>query len=200
MRDLQGNERVGDWMQTLTGRMFFPLDPRQDEIDVRDIARGLAMRCRYSGQITEFYSVAEHSVIVSYAVANEDPSAAREALLHDATEAYLGDMIRPLKSSMPTFCAAEDQLEAVIFARFGVEPTPETRAVVKRADNRILIDERQVRTQAPAKWHGLDGLEALGVQIHALHWQEAEHLWMQRFVELFPEEFKAPTLGKKPQP
>src|SRR5438128_12538670 len=83
----------GDWMQTYTGRAFYPLDPRLDDICIEDIAHALSMLCRYGGQCQEFYSVAEHSVLMSYAV---NPQHALWALLHDATESYMGDLIRPL--------------------------------------------------------------------------------------------------------
>jgi hypothetical protein len=89
-------DRRGDWMQTFTGRAFYPLDPRPEDIDPVDIAHALSLICRYGGHSSRFYSVAEHCVLMSHAVA---PEHALWALLHDATEAYLGDMIRPLKRS-----------------------------------------------------------------------------------------------------
>jgi hypothetical protein len=108
---------VGDWMQTYTGRAFWPLAPQADDIDPADIAHALSMLCRYGGHVERFYSVAEHCVLMSYAV---PPGYALWALLHDATEAYMGDMVRPLKRSMPEYQAAEARLSAVICDRFGL--------------------------------------------------------------------------------
>jgi hypothetical protein len=96
----------GGWMQTFTGRQFFPMDPRPEEVDPTDIAHALSLLCRYNGHVDRFYSVAEHCVHLSYVV---PPEHALWALLHDATEAYVGDMISPLKIHMPGYRAAEDR-------------------------------------------------------------------------------------------
>ena len=185
MKDVNGDERYGDWMQ-VGSRQFWPLDPRPEEIRVEDVARGLAMKCRYGGHVTKFYSVAEHSVYVSQNVPREF---ARQALLHDASEAYLGDMIRPLKTQpeFRAFRAVEDKLEALIYARFGVTLTDASCVAVKDADNRILIDERQVRRALPAPWHGLDGLSPLGIRIAGYAPAPAEAMFLSRFYALFPE-------------
>lgn len=170
----------GGWMQTFTGRQFFPLSPEPLDIDVRDIAHALAMICRYGGHTNRFYSVAEHCVLMSEAVA---PEHALWALLHDATEAYVGDMVRPLKQHMPDYCAAEDRLMAVIADRFGLDgsvPPDE----VKDADNRILLDERAaLLPHPPAAW-AQDHLEPLGVTISG--WQPglAELLYAERLRDL----------------
>ena len=78
--------RRGGWIQTYTGRQFWPLDPRIEDIDIHDIAHALSHQCRYSGHCLRFYSVAEHSVLLSHHVAGEHML---WALLHDAWEAYL---------------------------------------------------------------------------------------------------------------
>lgn len=153
--------RVGDWMQTYTGRAFWPLDPRVEEIDPLDIAHALSMICRYGGHTKTFYSVAEHCVLLSYAVSPEN---ALWALLHDAAEAYVGDMVRPLKYQLPRYRAAEDNLLDHIAARFGLEPG--IPAEVKEADNRILLSERQVlMTSPPRSWGPVEEQDPLPVTI-----------------------------------
>ncbi|MDI1288693.1 MAG: hypothetical protein PSX37_01920 [bacterium] len=97
--------RIGDWMNTFTGQKFYPLDPRADEVHAPDIAKALSQICRYGGHTSQHYSVAEHCVLMSLAVA---PEHALFALLHDATEAYVGDMVRPLKQALPEYRAIED--------------------------------------------------------------------------------------------
>ena len=80
------SERRGDWIQTYLGIQFWPLDPRPEEVMLFDIAHSLSNMCRFTGHCREFYSVAQHSVIVSQNVPRED---AAWGLLHDASEAYM---------------------------------------------------------------------------------------------------------------
>ena len=87
-------EDRGVAMSLADGSVFFPLDPRPEEIGIENIAHALAMSCRYGGHSLDYYSVAQHSVLVSRLVSRSD---ALCALLHDATEAFIGDLIRPMK-------------------------------------------------------------------------------------------------------
>jgi hypothetical protein len=136
--------RKGDWMQTFTGRAFWPLDPRADEIAIEDIAHGLSMQCRYGGHCQRFYSVAEHSVLMARAA----PAGLElTTLMHDASEAYLSDVIRPLKRHLANFKTIESELERVIAQRFDLpHPMPPE---VKRLDERIIGDEK-AQALAPA--------------------------------------------------
>lgn len=140
--------RSGDWIQTATGGQFWPMDPQPDEIDINDIAHALAMLCRFGGHCLRFYSVAEHSVLLSHAV---PPEHALWALLHDATEGYLVDMPRPIKAFLPGYKEAEAGIERAVVAHFGLSlPMP---AAVKDADRRILTDEaEQNMARCPVEW------------------------------------------------
>lgn len=171
----------GDWMQTFTGRAFYPLDPRVEDVDIVDIAHGLSLLCRYGGHVKRFYSVAEHCILMSNAVA---PEHALWALLHDATEAYVGDMVRPLKHSMPAYMAVEDRLMLVLCEKFGLDPGP-MPAAVKDADNRILINEREaLMATPPIPWHGHAELEPLPVTVWGWRAELAEQRYLARFEEL----------------
>lgn len=171
---------MSDWMQTYTGRAFYPLEPIASDIDPVDIAHALSLLCRYGGHVRRFYSVAEHCVLMSDAVA---PEHALWALLHDATEAYMGDLIRPLKLAMLTYRTAEDRLMSVICARFGLDPV--CPAEVKAADNRILRDERDALLGAPPlPWSSIEEVPALGVVIEGLAPVVAEHRFLARLAEL----------------
>ena len=137
----------GGWIQTFTGRAVFPLDPREEDIDILDIAHALSLQCRFSGHVREFYSVAEHSVRVAKLVADLDgtflpgASDALWALLHDASEAYLVDVPRPIKRAvgMEAYREAERGLQRVICRRFGL---PEEEPVaVRLADQTLLSTE-----------------------------------------------------------
>jgi len=171
--------RRGDWMQTFTGRAFWPLDPRPEEIDRADIAHALSLLCRYGGHVRRFYSVAEHCVLMSRVVA---PEYALWALLHDAAEAYMVDLPRPLKRQFPDYRAAEDNLMAYICKRFDlpVMCPPE----VKDADNRILLDERGALMNGALHWGSLDGMAPLGVPITGWYPPDAELAYLERLSEL----------------
>ena len=181
MLDLQGRERFGDWMQTFSGRMFFPLDPREDEIDIIDIAHHLSMLCRYCGAVREFYSVAEHSVRASQIVA---PEHALWTLMHDASEAYMIDLPMPIKRCPEIgepYTLHEKFLQRVICAKFGLpraEP-PE----VKEADNVMLMTERRdLMATPPRKWH--EWATPLPERIYPWPPVTAESRFMDRFSQL----------------
>jgi uncharacterized protein len=133
--------RVGDWIQTYTGLVMYPLDPRGSEICIEDIAHALSNLCRFTGHVREFYSVAEHSVYVSYQCDLED---ALWGLLHDASEAYLADMSRPMKRSPgfgPIYMEAEARLMRVICLKYGL--SAECPSSVTTADHRLLMTEKR---------------------------------------------------------
>lgn len=180
--------RRGTWMQTFTGRKFWPLDPLASEIDIADVAHGLAMTCRYGGQCQRFYSVAEHAFLVSFLVPAEF---ARHGLLHDSAEAYIGDMIRPLKHQpeMAEFRRAEAAIEHAVAEAFGLEWTPEAIAAVKEFDDRILVDEiASLMADPPAYMTGrLAEIEPAGAFIGGWSPDSAEWHFLKRFRQLFGE-------------
>jgi len=126
-------------MQTYTGRAFFPLDPRPEDIHIVDIAHALAHQSRFNGHCRRFYSIAEHCVRAARLV---PAPLAFTALLHDAAEAYTGDMVLPLKMLLPDFRSVEELIERAVGEKFGVE-LASTHPDVKRADRRMLAWERR---------------------------------------------------------
>lgn len=172
-------------MQTFTGRQFYPLDPHPEDIDAADIAHALSLICRYGGHTKRFYSVAEHCLLMSHAVPKEH---ALWALLHDATETYVGDMVRPLKHHMPEYRAVEDRLMVVIAEQFHLTryatDAAGMPAEVKDADNRILLDERAaLLSEPPERWQQ-DDLEPLGVNVVGIASPAIELLFLRRLREL----------------
>ena len=144
----------GIWMQTWSGGRFYPIQPRVTEVHLSDIAWGLAHTCRFAGQCERFYSVAQHSLIMcDYAQVRYGPRIALYALMHDASEAYIGDMIRPLKVMMPDFQMIERRVWSVIAARFDLGPRipPEIKAL----DNRILAAEKAAFMPRSEVWPGM---------------------------------------------
>jgi uncharacterized protein len=141
------------WIQTVSGRKFPLLKIDPEAIVIEDIAHALSMLCRFNGQCQRFYSVAEHSVHVSFEIA---PELAMVGLMHDAAEAYLGDVPSPLKGRLRDFKRIEDNLLRAIAAKFGFampgEGTDEAREL-KRADKQLLIDEKEaIMAPEPEAW------------------------------------------------
>ena len=171
------------WILTNSGKHFDFADPQPDQIDILDIAQGLANECRYAGQCRVFYSVAQHSYLASQIV---NPRHALEALLHDAAEAYCKDIPRPLKYMLPDYQAIEERVEAAIRERFKLpaKMSPE----VKRADLILLATER--RDLMPADdtpWPILEGIMPLERKIAATHAGRSQALFIKRWVELTRE-------------
>jgi uncharacterized protein len=133
--------RRGGMIFTATGVNFYPMDPRVDEIRLRDIAVALGKICRWGGHVPgdRIFSVAQHSVLVCLAV----PHRFRvQALLHDAHEAYICDVPKPLKRYLVNYEVAAARLDACIGDRFGVELCDLPREV-EEADARSLVTERR---------------------------------------------------------
>ena len=176
-------------MQTFTGRVVYPLHVDQDAICIEDIAHHLSLVNRFGGATHEPYSVAQHSVLVSYCC---DPADALHGLLHDATEAYLGDVITPMKqlSIMRPYRAVEAQLQVAIYARFGM--ALETPASVKLMDQRLAVTEAQqlFLPEAVPQWaQHAEGLPGLGEDmIQPWPAAQAEAQFLRRFRQLTGEE------------
>lgn len=168
----------GDWMQTYTGRRFWPLDPVAGDIEIMDIAHALSNQCRYAGHTRFHYSVAQHSVLVSENVA---PEHALWGLLHDASEAYLVDVPRPVKPHLPGYYEAEERVQKAVAERFGLSwPMP---AEVKRVDDAILADEWSYLMQTSALEAGISA-PPLGVRIYRISPGEARARFLGRFRDL----------------
>jgi hypothetical protein len=187
------------WMQTYSGRKFWPLAPRAQDVELADVAHGLAMTCRYGGHSRMFYSVAEHCILVSQFVemharnagkpADEVRQLAQLALMHDSAEAYIGDMIRPLKHQpeMAEFRRAEIAIEAEIAKAFWLQWSPEAHQIVKSVDDRILVDEIEYLMPNPEMYirPWLRDLSPLGAQFRCMPPAEAQSAFLERYRELF---------------
>jgi uncharacterized protein len=151
-------ERRGDWIQTFTGRQYWPLDPRADEVCLADIAHHLSMLCRYTGACARFYSVAEHSVHVSHVVeqAGARQEVVRYALMHDAAEAYCNDIARPVKRAIEGYDAIEAANYRAISSALGL-PVLTDEVLIKDADNAMLVAEMEsIMGPPPVPWNPVD--------------------------------------------
>lgn len=168
------------WIQTYSGRRFNPTNPYVDAIVIQDIAHPLSMQCRFSGHVRKFYSVAQHSVLVSYICDSAD---ALWGLLHDASEAYLVDVPRPIKRSgkFGAYIEFENNMQKAICKRFGlpeIEPPS-----VKKADTILLATEaRDLMSPLHPDWR--QPCDPLPFKIEPLSQQDAKNLFMKRFYEL----------------
>jgi len=178
--DMQAAAITTDYVSTFSGNRFYPLRPHIDRVAIEDIAHGLAYQCRFNGQTKTFYSIAQHSLIVASLV---PPPLRLAALLHDAAEAYLGDMVKPLKVLMPEFAALEDQVTAIIAATYGIDFSD--YAPIKRADLIALATEkRDLMPHSVERWAYLDGIAPLPGIIVAMDPGEAKQCFLRRFHEL----------------
>lgn len=150
------------WMQTLTGKIFYPLNPTPESICISDIAGALSKMCRFGGHCARFYSVAEHCVLVA---AHAPQHLKLTALMHDASEAYLVDVPRPVKRQLVDYSRIETKLMRAIAARFKFEwPLPQE---IKAIDTAILSDERDQNMEfmdVPSRLWG-NVLPPLGVKL-----------------------------------
>jgi 5'-deoxynucleotidase YfbR-like HD superfamily hydrolase len=153
------------WIQTFTGKQFFPLHPKPQQICIRDIAHALSNICRFNGHSLRHYSVAEHSVRVCCLLNDRGPAEQLWGLLHDAAEAYLGDIVSPVKPRLfvhfagvcqyadetHSFSRIEDELLRLVIERFGLTwPMPES---VKAADRTMHATEvRDLLGKCEVKW------------------------------------------------
>jgi len=160
--------RPGDYVITFSGVHFWPLDPKPAEVRLVDVAHSLALKVRWGGHCSRFYTVGTHSLrvaqVAQYLVRRGPPQADEgfeplvqlHALLHDGHEAYLADVPRPVKpflhalvkrswdrhataDDLAPWGGVENDVDAAIFAAFGLpEPTPEVAAFVRKADEILL--------------------------------------------------------------
>ena len=170
-----------DWMCTASGRQYFPANPRAEDIDVRDIAHHLSRINRYTGAIlVEHYTVAEHSVHVSYACPRE---LAYVGLMHDWPEYVLNDLNRPTKHQCADYQRLEDLNWRVGAAKLGLplQMPPE----VKAADVAVYRAERRAGIMCPLPAHEpyFDG-DPAAVKILALAPNAARKLFLDRYYEL----------------
>lgn len=165
---------------TNSGLYFNFHQPEPSMVDIQDIAHGLSHVCRFAGQCKQFYSVAEHSVYVSMVV---PPEMALHGLLHDAAEAYVGDVTAPLKMLLMNYKLIEERAHQAIFARFNLDPVmpPE----IKEADLRMLATEQaQLMPPHDDEWALIAGVKPYHRTIMGMPPVQAKGFFMRRFEEL----------------
>lgn len=166
---------------TSTGDYFYFLDPWGSRFDIETIAHALAHICRFTGHTRVFYSVAQHSVHVSHLV---EPEHQLAALLHDAPEAFIGDVSKPLKGLLPDYADLERKIEAAVFARF--ELPEKLHASIKQADLVMLLTEARdlMPEHDNANWAARMHAEPLKEKVTPWSSDRAKTEFLRRYSEL----------------
>lgn len=185
-----------NFIRTYKGKNFWPLDPRAEELDIEDIAHALSQQCRWTGHTKYHYSVAQHCCYVSDILPTRVLKL--EGLLHDASEAYLSDLARPIKMSPglgEVYREVEGRLEKVIAEKYGLlyPMSPE----VKAADSQLLMEEKEVLMKGKWREYYADGEKAALVKIERWIPERAEEEFLTRFHLLTsPETFTTGEYAK----
>lgn len=178
-----GSDR--SWIQTYTGKSVFPARPEGGAFDIVDIAHALALVNRYTGHTRVPYSVAEHSVRVMQSIPFSEPKLRLAALMHDASEAYLADLARPVKvlPVMVEYRTMEARLQGAIEVHFGINPSADEHERIKYADNTLLATEkRDLMARPPSPWGNLPA--PLMETITPWSWDKAKHVFLESFYDL----------------
>lgn len=173
------------YSQTFTGKNFHYFDAKPEQIDIIDIAHSLSNQCRFNGHCSRFYSVAEHCWLASYLV---DPKFALEALLHDASEAYIGDIPKPLKLGIADIIdPLENGILDMVFEKYGVGSATPLSKEVKAVDLEMLYWEKKQLLVDTHSWECFDGVDfpsAPPIEIQCWSPEDAKLKYMERFGEL----------------
>ncbi len=169
------------YISTFTGKHFDFINITMDDIFIEDIAQGLSNECRFAGQISQFYSVAQHSVYVSQIV---PPEYALEALLHDASEAYCKDLPSPLKALLPDYKVIEKGIQKAICYKWDLPRI--ISAAVHYADLTMLATERRdLEVDGDNYWSILDGIPATDlITVSPLSPIQARAMFIYRYNQL----------------
>ena len=190
-KDISSDNNDKGWIQTFSNKKFYPLNPQVKDIDIESIAHGLANKCRFNGQVKKYYCVAQHSVLVSIFAGR---GFELWGLLHDASEAYLVDMPKPLKV-LPEFAwfrEVENKVQDKCYEAFGL--TGKEPSEVKNADIRCLVTEKR-DLMGPTEHADIAGYDPFSVTIIPMMPDEAEAYFLERYRFLLENQGKVRQNG-----
>ena len=172
-------------VNTSSGKIIDLKNPTTDMIDIKDIATSLSHICRFGGHVNRFYSVAQHSVLVYRLVREYGEGYELEALLHDATETYVGDVVKPLKVILgDNYKQLEQNFECIIARKFDLRQAIEVERLVKRFDMEALELEHEA-FQKGNYLPLMQTMERLELNCGHINWdvREAKRFFMIAFAE-----------------
>ncbi len=170
-----------NWIQTYCGVKFFPTDPLPQDVHIEDIAHALSLSCRYTGHVREFYSVAEHCVHV-FRLCSEENKA--WGLLHDASEAYISDIARPVKPLLANYQELEENLMKCIAARFEL-PWPAPKEVKQYDTAMLLIEKEDLLGPSPQEWDIALDISLPVIYIECWGPKEAERRFLEAYDSIY---------------
>lgn len=169
------------WIASVSGTKIDIFNPKPEDLNIGDIAHALSMLCRFNGHCPRFYSVAQHSVVVSYIC---DPKYAFAALMHDTPEAITGDIIKPLKVWLPDFAKIEKRIEKCFEKAFNIDSSKKCKSAVKLADNIALVTEARDLLKVKDGLCDYADVEPMKKKIIPLSQNKSFNLFLDRFFEL----------------
>ncbi len=170
----------GEFIQTYTGLKFYPFSPRAEDIDIEDIAHALSMNCRFNGHVKYYYSVAQHSVIVSNIC---EKQFAFSGLMHDSSESYISDIARPLKrmSSFNFYNEMEENILEVIYKKYKIRPINDH---IKHVDSRLTLTEGRDLMPNVSYWPMIKKYDPYDFKIEPWSQKHSKQLFLERFNKL----------------
>lgn len=171
---------VGNSIKLLNGKYLDLLNPDPVVIDLPTIATVLGRICRFGGHSPRFYSVAEHCVQMTRLATKQGIKnpALRSILLHDAAEAYIGDVTKPLKNLLTEYHAIETNVEEAIAEHFGCD-FAEHRAVIKTYDRAMLsIEKQQLWPDDAERWEGFSNVDSDGIKLQYWSPEQAARMFV----------------------
>lgn len=188
---------VKNTIRLLGGTYFDFLDPKPEQFTIEDIANALSKICRFGGQVGRFYSVAEHSILCAKQAAIDSRNGAcqRAVFLHDAAEAFVGDVVKPLKIMLAEYAVVEQRVEDAIAEKFNVDFYGH-KEVIREIDHAMLIAERHALFSADdVEWFGEKEVRTLAPRINCLSPNDAKTMFLRHWKRL-----DGLTQGVRPNP
>lgn len=183
IREISKKRESDNYVTLISGALFDPFRPNPKLIDIQDIAWSLSMQCRYNGHVKRYYSVAEHSIYVVSLVKQMNPDISYrkqlQALMHDSTETYLGDMVKPVKIMFSLFNRVEDKLWVNICMKFDMDV--EWSKELKYCDAQAAVSEMETLTSRKASHTWTEGITPSQAPLPHLTQEEA----YSEFIKLY---------------